>query len=234
MWRRSWPARSLERSEDAVARVAETGDDVMVRIEALVPCCGEDGHVGVLLLDLRDAFGRGDEVEEDDAAVAELLELRERVARAAAGREHRVDDDGDLVVLGGWDFRVVGDGLGRGLVALHAEDADLRVGEDVEHGVEHAHAGAQDRDDDDGVLDLDARRLGDRRRDGDFDRAQVLQAFDGEEFRDFVDKLAKLLRFGVDVAHQRDAMLDERVCKNRMHDGIVYHILAVRGHILEV
>ena len=55
-----------------------------MRIETLVLRRREYRHVRMLLLDLRDPLGRGDEIEEDDALVAELLQLRERIAPPVA------------------------------------------------------------------------------------------------------------------------------------------------------
>ena len=52
-----------------------------------------------------------------------------------------------LVVLRRRNLSVVWNRFGRRLVALHAENADLRVGKDVQHGVKHAHAGTEDRHD---------------------------------------------------------------------------------------
>ena len=52
--------RRLLRAEDAVAGVAETGDDVAVLVQALVHRAGVDLHVGVLVRQILDALGGGD------------------------------------------------------------------------------------------------------------------------------------------------------------------------------
>ena len=109
------------------------------------------------------------------------------------------------------NLRVVRNGLGSLLVALHSENTHLGVRQDVQHRVEHSHPGAENRDDHDRVLDLHARRLRDRRDDGNLDGAKVLEALDRKELRDLVDELAELLRLCVDVAHERDAVLYQRM-----------------------
>ena len=64
-----------------------------------------------------------------------------------AGREHRVEQEhvalGDVVR----QLDVVLDGLERLLVAVEADEADARTGDQREHAVEHPHPGAQDRAD---------------------------------------------------------------------------------------
>ena len=69
--------------------------------------------------------------------------------RGVAGREHRIDDDHVAVahVLG--DLVVVLDRLERLGIAVQADVADARRRQDVEHAVEDAGAGAEDRDEHD-------------------------------------------------------------------------------------
>ena len=174
----------------------------------------------MLLLDLRDSLGRGNEIEEDDALVAELLQLRKRVACATASREHRVDHDCKFVVLRRRDFCVVGNRLGCCLVALHAEDSDLCVGKDTQHCVEHTHASPKNRHNHYRVLDLYACSLGDRSDNWNLDSTQVLQALDCKKLRNLVHELTELLWLCVDVAHQRDAMPDEWMIKDCMHGRV--------------
>ena len=90
----------------------------------------------------------------------------------------------------------------------------------MQHRVEHAHAGAEDRHDHYRVLDLDARRLGDRSDNRNLDGSQVLQALDSKKFRNLVHEFTELLWLCIDVAHQRDAMPDERMIKDCMHGGV--------------
>ena len=82
----------------------------------------------------------------------------------------------------------------------------------MQHRVQHAHPRAQDRDDHDGILDLRARSLRKRRRDGDLDGPEVLQALERQELGEFADEFAEELRLCVYVAHERYAMPDERMC----------------------
>ena len=57
----------LQRAEDAVARIAQAGDDVAVFVEAVIDGGDVDGDVGMRCIDGAHAFRRGDETEEHDA-----------------------------------------------------------------------------------------------------------------------------------------------------------------------
>ncbi len=173
----------------------------------------------MFLLELRHPFRRGDQVEALYAPVAELLELGHRVAGAAAGGEHRVDHDRQLLALRRRHLGVVGDRLGRILVALHTEDADLGVGQHAEHRVEHAHAGAEDRHQHDVLVDERAAGLRHRGDDVDGLHPHVLERLECEKLGDLVHQLAEELRRGRLVAHQGHAVVHERVLKNGMHLG---------------
>src|SRR5581483_12054190 len=58
------------RPEHPVAGVAEAGQDVAVVVQPLVDRRGPDRHVGMLLLELRDALGGGEQADEADVAGA--------------------------------------------------------------------------------------------------------------------------------------------------------------------
>ena len=55
----------LKRAEDAVAGVTETRHDVVVRIEALILGGRVHRHVRMMLLEIFNPLGRGDEIQED-------------------------------------------------------------------------------------------------------------------------------------------------------------------------
>src|SRR3989304_2056369 len=60
------PSGRSPRAEDPVARVAEAGEDVAVRVELAVERGAVDGYVGVGREHLRHPLRRGDDGEEPD------------------------------------------------------------------------------------------------------------------------------------------------------------------------
>ena len=80
-------------TKDAVAGVAEAGDEVGVVVEGWVTLGGVDGDVGVLGVEAADAFFGCDEADELEAADAVAFQCGDGVAGAAAGGEHGVNDD---------------------------------------------------------------------------------------------------------------------------------------------
>ena len=146
-----------------------------------------------------------------DVAPAPLHRV-DRGGGRVAGREHRVEQDhvalGDVVR----QLHVVLDRLERLLVAVQADEADARARDQREHGVEHAHARAQDRADGD-LLARDPPRGHplERRLDLDLLVGEVLRRLVGEQERQLVDELAEHLRRRRHVAQQAELVLDERV-----------------------
>ena len=96
--------RGLLGAENAVAGVAQAGDDVAVLVEVIVERASVDVDVGELLLNGLDALGSGDEHHERDVLAAALLHFADGLARRAAGGEHRIDDDD--VALGNFNNNV--------------------------------------------------------------------------------------------------------------------------------
>ena len=62
--------KNLFCAEDAVARVAEAGDDVAVLIELLIDCAAVKLNIGVLFGDELDALGSSNEDHELDVVAA--------------------------------------------------------------------------------------------------------------------------------------------------------------------
>ena len=88
----------------------------------------------------------------------------------------------------------------------------------MQHRVEHAHARAQDRHEDDALVDERATRLRHGRDDVDALQVHVLQGLEGEEFRQLVDEFAEEFRGRRLVAHERDAVSDERMVQDGVHN----------------
>src|SRR5262249_59396312 len=97
-------------AENAIARIAQAGADVAGVVELAIDRRGGDVHVGVRFAQRLDALGRGDEADEVDALRTRALAPRDRLRAAAAGREHRVDDEHLGVLDAGRDVLVVADG----------------------------------------------------------------------------------------------------------------------------
>ena len=89
---------------------------------------------------------------------------------------------------------------------------DARARHQIEHAVEKADAGAQDRREHQ-LLAGDGRLhgLGQRRLDLDQLGRQVARDLIGQQHADLVEKLAEALGRDVLVAHQRQLVLHERV-----------------------
>ena len=85
--------RPLFRSEQSVAGVAQTGDDVAVLVQSFVQRGGVDGHVGVRFVEGGYAFGRGDQAHKLNVFDPSLFDEVDRHSGASAGSEHRVDDE---------------------------------------------------------------------------------------------------------------------------------------------
>ena len=96
--------KNLFCAEDAVARVAEAGDDVAVLVEMIVERCDVDVHIRMLLLHHSHALRGADDAHELDVLAADFLHELHRGGRAAAGGEHGIDDDD--VALGNFNNNV--------------------------------------------------------------------------------------------------------------------------------
>src|SRR3712207_6384800 len=89
---------SLKRSIQPISCVAETGHDKGGVVELRVYGRGVEGHVGVLPGQPLDARHGGDGVEAGDPGRPFFLELVEGCREATPGREHRVQDEHQVVL----------------------------------------------------------------------------------------------------------------------------------------
>ena len=112
------------------------------------------------------------------------------------------------------ELPVVGLGLERRLVALEPDVADGHLGEQLGHGLEHAEAGAQDRDGDEVAEDPAARRL-ERGRDVDLRGRQVPDGFDRQHERESLGERAEDGRGGRRVPQLHQQVSGERVVDHR-------------------
>ena len=219
----------LLRAENAVARVAEAGDDVAVLVEMIIECAGVDVDVGVLLLNGLDAFGSGDEHHERDVLAAALDHLADGFAGRAAGGEHRVDDHHVALghVLG--HLAEVGVGFERLFIAVHADVAHTGGGHHAQHAVDQAETGAQDGDDNELLA---CERGGVHLADGGLDvlggQREVARGLVGDEHTDLGHELAEILDAGVFIAHDGELVGDEGV----VHD--VYFLVEFGFHCFDL
>ena len=113
-------------------------------VEALVDGGGVEAHVRMGLLDRGDALGRRDQHQGADFLGPGLLQQIDGGDQGAAGGQHGIDDHGQALVQFTHQLFQVGVGLQGGFVAGEADHADPGAGDQAEHAVEHADAGAQD------------------------------------------------------------------------------------------
>src|SRR5918997_2948062 len=133
---------SLKGSIEPVARVPEARHYERALVQLRVDGGGVEVHVGVLARHALDARHGGDGVEAGDPGRPLLLELVYGRGQAAAGREHRVENENEVLAEVPGQVHVVLDGEGGLLVALQAHESHGGPGEQGEGPVEHPEAGA--------------------------------------------------------------------------------------------
>ena len=106
---------------------------------------GVHGRVRDRRLQVRQAFGRGDDRQEPDPPGAEIGEALDGHRGRAAGRQHGVEQEDGRAGQVLRHLLVVPARHRRHLVALETEVADLRLRHQLEERVQHPEAGAQHR-----------------------------------------------------------------------------------------
>src|SRR5829696_8277526 len=145
-----------------VSRVAEARHDERTLVEFGVYGGGVEPHVGVLPGEALDTGHGGDGVEAGDPGRAFVFQLRQGRREAPPRREHRVEDQHQVVLEVAGKIDVVLDRLGRLLVPEEPHEPDRGLGQQGEGAVEHPEASAQDRDQAYWTRDLLHLRLGER------------------------------------------------------------------------
>src|SRR5918994_3362090 len=130
-------AGSSKGSIESVSSVAEAGNDERAIVQFRVDGGGVEGYVGVLAGDALDAWHSGDRVEAGDPGRSLFLELVYRGREAPPSRQHRVEDEDQVLAQVAREVHVVLDRLGRLLVALEAHKAHRRRRQEGEllHGL---------------------------------------------------------------------------------------------------
>ena len=202
---------SLLRPEDPIARVAESRQDVAMRIELAIERRGDDGHVGMCRVEASYALGGGDEAEEGEAGRARALERRRRVHRAPTRGEHRVEEEDLVRTEVRRDLEVVLDGRERIVVAIEPDVSHPCVGDEGADPIDHSQTGAQDRDEDRGRTQVVAAHRLERGHDIHRRRRKVSRRLIRQERRELRDELAEELRGRRGVAQQRHLVPHEWV-----------------------
>lgn len=133
-------------SEDTVAGIAETWEDVVMIIELTIEGSCVDRHIRMSLVDDFNAFRCGYEAHELNVLYAFFLHHVDGCDSASAGCEHRVDDD-EIAVVHIRQLAVVFDRLGCFRIAVEADNADSCRRHQFKKAVHHAEACAEDRND---------------------------------------------------------------------------------------
>ena len=148
----------------------------------------------------RDALRGGDQVDEldpDGLDRAPALEDLDGRRRRAAGREHRIEDEAQVDGRRVGQLVVVLDRPKRAFIAEQAEVPDLGGGHQLEHRVDHAEAGAQDRDQADALAELVAVHRLEGRPDRQRPDPGIGEGLVAEQPGQLPDDLAELLRLGL-------------------------------------
>ena len=77
-------------AEEAIARVAQTRNDVAMLVQVVVHTRDVDVHVRMVFLHPLDAFRRCNQVDQTDVTASALFDEADGRGRAAAGGKHRV------------------------------------------------------------------------------------------------------------------------------------------------
>src|SRR5215210_4855187 len=217
---------SLKRSIEPVSGVAEAWDDERVVVQLGVDGGCVEGYVGVLPGDAFDARHCCDRVEAGDPGSTLLLELVYSGREAPPRREHRVEDEDQVLVQVAREIDVVLDRLGRLLVALEAHKADRRHRQEGERPVEHTEAGAQDRDEADWTGDLLDLCLGQGRTDLDRTGRHVPCGLGDHDQGELLHGLPEVGGTGTLVAEYRELV----AAQGTVYDVEVLHVGAGLTH----
>ena len=154
---------------------------------------------------------RGYEADELGAFRARSLELVQRVHRAAAGGEHRVEHIHASIGEAAREPLVVVDRYVLLLVPVDADVADPGVREQAQEALDHAKAGAQHRHDRHLVAQPEARRVLERGFDVHLLQGKLPRDLNCHDRGGFEQGLAEVAVGRVAVAHHGEAIGQDRV-----------------------
>lgn len=132
-------------SEEAVAGIAETREDVAIGVE--LPIKGSSVHRNIRVGGREGGhpFRDGDQADQRDFLRAGPLELGGRLDSRSTSGQHRIEEEKSVLLHRSRHLEVIGDRLERVMIAKEADVADPRVRDQLDHGLDHAEPGAEDR-----------------------------------------------------------------------------------------
>ena len=211
-------------TEDSIACVAETGNDISVIVELFIKCRGIDINVGVILLNLCNTLGCSNEAHELDVLTAVLLELGQRIACRAARDKHRIDeDDYSLVDICG-ELTIICYGKVSFGITVKTDVSYLCNGNEIKKSVHHTDTCSEDRND----SKLFTRYrvclgLADGSLDSDLFKRKVAGQLISHKHCDLIKKLAEILGASLFVSHNGELVRDQRM---------VYYVKLAHNHYI--
>src|SRR5579859_6384742 len=135
--------RRILNAKQAITGVTQTGNDVSVPIQLAVNGRSEDRQIGKMSMHHADAFGGGDEIDEAHVFGAKFGQKLHGRHGAAAGSQHGVDQNDLKLRQVAREALVIEEGTQTFFLALQADEADARMGNQLQDGVHHAQSRAQ-------------------------------------------------------------------------------------------
>ncbi len=181
-------------------------------------------HVWVPPLEGGDTLGSGHDTDQSDGTAAGRLDEVDGCDGASAGRQHGVDDDDVAVVEVGRELRIVRRGDGGCFIALQSDVSYPRGGHQFEDRLEHAHTGAQHRQDDHvNAYAVPVRVFTERCCDGGGAAWDVLQGLGREEQADAMSRPTECRWSSGQVPEIQERVLRQGVVdKVERHSPILY------------
>ena len=224
---RKFTKLAIKKLKDSnVERLSVEVTDLVGKVAAsdIIDRRGPDRDLGVVLLDRQEPLGGNHEAHERELLGAGGLQAVERVHRATAGREHRVDHIDEGVRQAGREALVIVHGAVLLLVAVDPHMPDARAGKQSQEPVDHAQPGSQHRHDRDFPGKAAAGCGLERRLDIDGGRGEVARGLDGEDRRGLEQRLAKLPVTRALVAHDGEPVGEHRVVDD---DEALWHVATI-------
>jgi hypothetical protein len=156
----------------------------------------------------------------------QMIRMAPAPARRSKSSQHRIDHHDVAPREIGRELRVVLRRDRRQLVALQADMAHARMGDELQHGVEHAEAGAQDRDDDHVRSDPQPAGRSDRRFDGRGGGREVAQRLSRQQDADPRGRATKLFGRSVFVPQRHERVVHQRVVDQMDRHGLTLYLKA--------
>ena len=170
-------------------------------------------------VDLFNSFGRADDAHKLNILAAFCLNEVDCRNCAAAGCEHRIENDDFAVCDIVGKFAVVLLGFKRFVVAIKTDVSDFCGGDKSKDTVYHAETCAENRNDCDVICNNAGFSDRNRGFNLNFLRIDIAESLKCHKHCDFFHKFAKLFAAGTFITHNCNFVCDKRVIEN----GYVVH-----------